>query len=194
MPSAVLTVKLTPLAPAGAVRLTLKLKVDVPLLPSACVTSPMLSVGCTTPPCGVIEKSSTARPSSAPEALLSIQWIKKDAPLGIFRPEIVEEIAVRSAAPLPFFAPVVTVSGVTKLSAATPVYVPVERSVALVLISKLIWSVRAAVPSRHSSPVYATSSAVMVEPVLFVNFAPMSGMSVPLCKPPRARSVLPAAP
>ena len=83
---------------------------------------------------------------------MSFQRIQKVAPLAMLEREIVEESAVRSAAALPFLAPAVAVSGVTKLRAATPVQVPVTRSVALVLYSKLIWSVRPAVPRRHSSP------------------------------------------
>ena len=112
----------------------------------------MVRLGRTGPACGVSEKSSTARPSSAPVASVSVQRIQNVAPFAMLKPVTVDESAVRSAAALPFFAPVVTVSGVTKFSAATPVYVPVTRSVALRLYSKLIWSVRAAVPRRHSSP------------------------------------------
>src|SRR6185436_19512719 len=93
---------------------------------------------------GVREKSSTARPSSAPVASASFQRIQNVAPLAMLSEEIVEESAVRSAAALPFFAPVVAVSGVTKLRAATLVQVPVTRSVAFVLYSKFIWSVRPA--------------------------------------------------
>ena len=45
MPSAVLTVKLTPPACAGELRLTVKTKLVVPASPSACVTSLMESEG-----------------------------------------------------------------------------------------------------------------------------------------------------
>src|SRR5436305_12328438 len=83
-------------------------------------------------PFGVSEKSSTARPSSAPVASVSVQRMKKEAPFGIVRPVIVVERAVRSAAALPFFAPAVTVPGVTKFSVATPVYAPGEGAVAVV--------------------------------------------------------------
>src|SRR4051794_31569802 len=127
------------------------------------------------PPCGVSEKSSTARPSSAPVASWSFQRIQKVAPLGMLSELIVLERAVRSAAALPFLAPAVTVSGVTKLSAATLIQVPVTRSVELRLYSKFIWSVRPAVPRRHCSPLYATAKDVIGEPVLFVKHAPKFG-------------------
>ena len=54
--------KVTPPGPAGAVRVTAKVKVVVPAVPSARVTSLMLSVGVTAPPCGVTEKSSIESP------------------------------------------------------------------------------------------------------------------------------------
>jgi len=66
--------------------------------------------------------------------------------------------------------------------------------VASVLNSKFIWSVRAAVPRRHSSPKYATSNEVIVVPVLLVKHAPKFGISVPLRNWPSARSVAAAAP
>ena len=101
---------------------------------------------------GVREKSSTARPSSAPLASVSVQRIQMVAPGGMLT--VMEAPrAVLSAAALPFLAPTVAVSGVTKLRAGTPAQVPLTRSVAVVLYSKLSWSVRAAVPRRHSSPV-----------------------------------------
>src|SRR5436305_1453048 len=141
----------TPPGPAGAERLTVKVKEVVPALPSFRETSLIVRLTGGTA-LGVREKSSTARPSSAPVASVSFQRIQKVAPLGMLKEEIVEESAVRSAAALPFLAPVVAVSGVTKFKAATPVQVPVTRSVAFVLYSKFIRSVRAAVPRRHSSP------------------------------------------
>src|SRR3954465_5768460 len=144
--------KVTPPGPAGAERLPVKVKLVVPAFPSFKGTSLIVRLGRTTTPLGVSERSSTARPSSAPVASVSFQRIQKVAPLGIDRAEIVDESAVRSAAALPFLAPVVAVSGVTKFRAATLVQVPVTRSVALVLYSKFIWSVRPAVPRRHSSP------------------------------------------
>jgi hypothetical protein len=53
----------TPPAPAGESRLTVKVKVVVPDWPSACVTSVIESVGCVeATPCGVTERSSIARP------------------------------------------------------------------------------------------------------------------------------------
>src|ERR1043166_2387033 len=73
-------------------------------------------------PFGVTEKSSTARPSSAPPASKSIQRIKNVAPFGMFNDEIVAEMAVRSGAELPSLAPAVpAVSGVVKSSGFTSV-------------------------------------------------------------------------
>src|SRR3978361_1530593 len=116
--------KVTPPGPAGAERLTVKVKLVVPAFPSLSETS--LTVRLTGGTAfGVREKSSTARPSSAPVASTSVQRIQKVAPLGVLKLEIVDERAVRSAAALPFLAPVVAVTGVTKLRAATPVQVPV---------------------------------------------------------------------
>src|SRR3954468_474057 len=143
--------KVTPPGPAGVERLTVKVKLVVPAFPSFRETSLIVRLGGTTD-WGVSEKSSTARPSSAPVASVSFQRIQNVAPLAMLSDVIVEESAVRSAAALPFLAPAVTVSGVTKLRAATFVQVPVTRSTALRLYSKFIWSVRAAVPRRHSSP------------------------------------------
>ena len=124
----------------------------------------------------------------------SFQRIQKVWPAGIARPAIVLDLAVRLAAELPSTAPTVVVNGVWKSSASTSVQVPVVRSVALTLYWKSIRSARLAAPSRHSSPVYATSSDVIVAPVLFVNAAPKVGLSVPLSSPPSARSVEPVAP
>ena len=128
----------TPPGPAGADRLTVNVYEVVPALPSFKETSLIVRFGNADAPLGVTEISSIASPSSAPEASVSVQRIKKLAPFGMLKPVMVELRAVRSPAALPFFAPIVAVSGVMKLSAATPVYVPVERSVASVLISKLI--------------------------------------------------------
>src|SRR4051794_25771929 len=122
--------EVTPPGPAGGEGVTGKVKLVVPALPSFRETSLMLRLGGTTA-WGVMEKSSTAKPSSAPVASVSFQRIQKVAPLAMLSDVIVEESAVRSAAALPFLAPVVTVSGVTKLRAATFVQVPVTRSVAL---------------------------------------------------------------
>src|SRR6476619_7470517 len=62
-------------------------------------------------PCGVIEKSSMARPSSAPDAARSDQRIQNVLPGAIESPVIViGPMTVRSAAALPFLAPVVAVS------------------------------------------------------------------------------------
>ena len=105
-------------------------------------------------PAGVIEKSSTSRPSSAPEAFESVHRIQNVAPAGMFREEMVELIAVRLAAALPSRAPVVVVKGEVKSSVSTPVQVPLLRVVASVEYSKSILSARDAVPRRHCSPVY----------------------------------------
>src|ERR1043165_1788211 len=52
-------------------------------------------------PCGVIEKSSIARPSSAPDASRSVQRMKKVAPLAMLRLEMVALTVVRLAAVFP---------------------------------------------------------------------------------------------
>ena len=82
---------------------------------------------------GVSEKSSTARPSSEPVALKSLQRIQNVAPLGMLSPLIVPEMAVRLPAALPSRAATVATFGDEKLSAATVVHVPVFRPVASVL-------------------------------------------------------------
>src|SRR4051794_3489384 len=115
--------KLTPPGPAGSERLTTKVNTVVPELPSLRDTSLTDKVGRGAPVWGVIEKSSTASPSSAPVASASLQRIQKHVPSGIFKPVIVDASAVRSAAALPFLAPLVTVSGVTKFNAVTFVHV-----------------------------------------------------------------------
>jgi len=83
------------------VTLTASLKVTVrfafaatPVAPSAGVVE--ATYGAASPASvGVSEKSSTARPSSAPVALKSFQRIQKEAPGRIARPVIVWLIAVR---------------------------------------------------------------------------------------------------
>src|SRR4051794_7020198 len=177
--------KLRPPAGAGEERLTVKVNEVVPESPSFWVT--LLIDRFVPTGLGVIEKSSTARPSSAPLASISVHRIQTQSPLGMFRPVIVELSAVRRAAAFPFLAPITDVSGVTKFSAVTLVHVPVVRSVASKLYWKLIWSVRVAVPFRHSSPLYATASDVIVLPVPLLNAAPKIGLSVPLRRLPRAR-------
>ena len=82
------------------------------------------------PSTGVSEKSSTARPSSAPEALTSVHRMQKPLPLAMARPPIWLAMAVRLAASLPSFAPVPTVFGVLKSSASTSTQVPSVRPVA----------------------------------------------------------------
>src|SRR5262249_43713708 len=123
-------------------------------------------------------KSSTARPSSAPEALKSVQRIQSVAPAGT---EIEEIVAARLAVAGGTTAPTVVVKGDEKSRASTSVHVPVARLVA----SRLYWkssrsAPRPAVPSRYCSPVYDTSSDVIAAPVLLRNAAPIDGMSVPL--------------
>src|ERR1044071_645293 len=95
--------------------------------------TPVGLVGWTTP-CGVSEKLSTARPSSAPEASRSVQRIQKVAPLAMLKPVTVELTATRLAAALPSSSPTVPAeTGPVKLSAVTAVQVPVVRLVAFVL-------------------------------------------------------------
>ena len=115
------------------------------------MVAPMSAPGATNT--GVSEKSSTARPSSAPEALTSVQRMQKPLPLAMARPAIWLDRGVRLAASLPSLAPVPTVLGVTKSSASTSTHAPSVRPVASRLYWKLIWSVRPAVPERHCSPV-----------------------------------------
>ena len=99
-------IRVMPPGPAGAERLTVKVKLVVPALPSLSETSLIVRlIGGTA--LGVSEKSSTARPSSAPVASVSVQRIQNVAPLAMLSAGIVEESAVRSAAALPFLAPVV---------------------------------------------------------------------------------------
>src|SRR5688572_31320143 len=122
--------KVTPPGPAGAVRLTVKVKLVVPALPSPRVTSLIDRPGVTgPPPCGVRAKSSTARPSSAPLAFKSFQRIQKVAPLAIERLAIELLTAVRLAAALPSRAPAVpaVLIGLVKSSALTSVQAPVAR-------------------------------------------------------------------
>src|ERR1044072_3619702 len=128
--------KVTPPGPAGADKLTVKFAAVVPLLPSATVTSLIERLGGPPPPgpFGVMEKSSTERPSSAPEALKSFQRIKNVTPFAMLRFVIVKLIAVRFEVALPSSAPTAApVFGVEKSSASTSVHAPVVRLVALVL-------------------------------------------------------------
>src|ERR1044071_4999516 len=99
--------KVTPPGPAGALRETVKVKEVVPALPSLRETSLMVRLGRTAPACGVREKSSTARPSSAPAASRSVQRIQNVAPFAMVSPVIVLVMAVRLAALLPSRAPAV---------------------------------------------------------------------------------------
>ena len=81
--------KVTPPAPAGADKLTVNVNAVVPALPSFVETSLIVRLGSAAPGLGVSEKSSTARPSSAPVASRSVQRIKKVEPSGIVSPVIV---------------------------------------------------------------------------------------------------------
>src|SRR5262245_19204661 len=83
---------------------------------------------------GVMEKSSTAKPSSAPDASRSVQRMKKVAPAAMLSPVIDALMVVRFAAALPSSAPAVEVLGLEKSSESRSVYVPVVRLVASVLI------------------------------------------------------------
>lgn len=150
-------------------------------------------------PFAVSEKSSTDRPSSAPGIKSeSAQRSQKVAPLGMFKPVIVNEIAVRFGATLPFSAPTVpATTGLAKSRLSASVQVPVVMPVASVLSWKsslsaerpdVFW------PRRHCSPVYAMASDVIVPLLLLVNCAPISGTREPLRRPPKARSLLLAAP
>src|SRR3954454_14583480 len=94
----------TPPGPAGADRLTVNVKLVEPASPSLSETSLMVRFTPATA-LGVSEQSSTARPSSAPVASVSLQRIQTVAPLAMDNEEIVDDIAVLSAAALPFFAP-----------------------------------------------------------------------------------------
>ncbi len=102
----------------------------------------------------VSAKLSTARPSSEPAALRSVQRIQKVAPAGMLRAVIAPEMAVRLAVALPSSAPVVgPVTGAVKSSASASTQVPVVRLVAFRLYWKSRRSTRASAPRRHCSPV-----------------------------------------
>ena len=105
-----------------------------PLSPSATATSLMLRFGSVTVPWAVSEKSSTARPSSAPEAFKSFQRIQKVAPLEMARLGTLELIDVRFAARLPLRRPTLpAVIGELKSSESTSIHKPVVSDVAFVL-------------------------------------------------------------
>src|ERR1044071_9474109 len=114
--SAVAMSKLTPPGPAGDDRLTVKVKAVVPPLPSLALTSLIVRVGGGTTVCGVIEKLSTARPSSAPGAMSkSFQRIQKEAPFGMLRPVMEKLGDAWFPGALPFRAPrVVLILGLLK--------------------------------------------------------------------------------
>ena len=90
---------------------TVNVAVIVPLWPSVTDTSSIDTVGVTGPPSlsGVSEKSSTARPSSAPVALKSVHRIQKVVPGGMPRPSMTLSSAVRFAAAWPSSAPIAAV-------------------------------------------------------------------------------------
>ena len=90
--------KVTPPTGAGDERLTVKVKFVVPALPSFRETSLIDRLTPAPPPCGVTEKSSTARPWSAPEALVSVQRSQNCRAVGDRAVTgIVEDSAVRLA-------------------------------------------------------------------------------------------------
>ncbi len=93
--------KVTPPGPAGAERLTVKVKLVVPALPSFRETSLIVRLGRTGPPLGVTEKSSIARPWSAPVWSGSDQRSITSVPLGMLRPVMLKLTTVRLAARLP---------------------------------------------------------------------------------------------
>src|SRR5215218_4206133 len=161
--------KVTPPGPAGAERLTVKVKLVVPAFPSLRETSLIVRLTAGTA-LGVSEKSSTDRPSSAPVASKLFQRIQTVAPLAMPRLLIVLLIAVRLAAALPSRVPATAavLIGLMKSSGSTSVQVPVVRLVALVLYWKSMRSSRAAtvLPMRHCSPLYEMARLVSVEPVL----------------------------
>jgi hypothetical protein len=65
----------------------------------------LVTVGAASPPLAVREKSSTARPSSAPVASTSVQRIQKLAPLLMLKPVMVELRELRFAPALPSSGP-----------------------------------------------------------------------------------------
>src|SRR4051794_14314365 len=98
--------KLTPDGPAGLVRLTVKANVVVAELPSFALASLMLRSFSVAMGGGVSEKSSTARPSSAPGAMSeSVQRIQNPAPFAIDRPVMLNETFEKLPALLPTMAP-----------------------------------------------------------------------------------------
>ena len=185
----------TPPAPAGDERFTTKSNDVVPALPSLAETSVMVRLGRATEVLGVIEKLSTASPSSAPGAISeSDQRIQKEAPLGMLKPVIEKLMEVWFPDALPFNAPAVRID-IGAVEIETVVVNPgasrqAGRIGAELKIETVSGSLRFVTPARHISPTYETSSEVTVLPVLFVNCAPMVGFNVPLNRVPKARSVL----
>src|SRR5262245_4503672 len=104
--SAVAISKVTPAAPAGGERFTTKLNDVVPAFPSLAETSVMVRLGGEV--FGLIEKLSTARPSSAPGAMSkSFQRIQKEAPFGMLKPVMVKLTGVWFPDALPSKGPAV---------------------------------------------------------------------------------------
>ena len=155
VPAVAVASQLTPPGPAGALscRISAAEKLVPGPSPSGAEASERVITGSPLPPPTVTETSSMARPSSAPLASASFQRRQNVLPLAMDRLPIVADSAVRLPAALPSFAPVVAVLGVMKSSAFTSTHVPVVSEVASRLYWKSIWSVRAAVPRRHCSPV-----------------------------------------
>ena len=102
----------------------------LPLSPSSWVTLLMESCGSGAPPT-VSEKSSMAKPSSAPVASKSTQRRQNVLPTGIETLLIVAAKSWRLPAALPSLAPTVAVLGVLKSSPSTSTQVPVVSEVAL---------------------------------------------------------------
>ena len=78
-----------------------------------------------------IEKSSMARPSSAPLASTSTQRSQKIALLAMDKPVTVKVLVVRFAAAFPSFAPMLAVWRDAKSNSLTSAHVPVDKDVAL---------------------------------------------------------------
>src|SRR5262249_516404 len=127
--------KFTPPAPAGEERLTVKVTVAAPELPSFIETSLIERKGVEPAPSGVSEKSSTPSPSSELGALKSSQRMKNVAPLAILRPVIAKLMVARLAAALPSNAPALeaVLIGLVKSRELTSFHVPVIRLVASTL-------------------------------------------------------------
>ena len=165
---------------------------DSDALASGAVT---LTCGTAGPAAAVMVKSSTARPSSAPLALKSVQRIQIVAPLVSDRPVRLLLSAWKLPAALPSRGPAdPALDGVPKSSASTSTQVPSVNEVAFRLYWKSSRSVRLTVPSRQNSPTYEMSSELSEPPVALTKLAPKAGVRLPDSSVPSARSLAPAAP